>query len=163
MPSSDSRLLVPGDASEVARFWAKVVRGPESACWIWVGAIADDGYGRFWIRRGDRELMVRPNRYALALTLGGLPADVHALHNCDVPICCRVAERHIHEGDRADNMREMVERGRSLGGTSLRQHKGMRRSELRSRSRALRAAVVDGWREDLIAEALARSGEQPLF
>jgi hypothetical protein len=34
-------------ASEAERFWAKVVRGPgERDCWIWTGAIADDGYGR---------------------------------------------------------------------------------------------------------------------
>lgn len=106
---------------------------------------------------------MRPNRYGLALTLGRLPADIHALHNCDVPICCRVDDRHIHEGDRVDNMREMVERGRALGGMALRRHKGMRRTELRVRSRALRAAVADGWREDLIAAALGREGEEPLF
>ena len=34
---------------ESARFWEKVIKGPgPSACWIWTGAIGDDGYGRFW-------------------------------------------------------------------------------------------------------------------
>lgn len=39
-------------AAETRRFWSHVVRGPgEWDCWLWVGAIADDGYGRFWITR----------------------------------------------------------------------------------------------------------------
>ncbi|WP_420367101.1 hypothetical protein [Curtobacterium sp. L1-20] len=30
------------------RFWSHVVKGPAPAdCWIWTGAIGDDGYGRF--------------------------------------------------------------------------------------------------------------------
>lgn len=34
---------------EEKRFWEKVIKGSgPSACWIWVGAIGDDGYGRFW-------------------------------------------------------------------------------------------------------------------
>jgi hypothetical protein len=35
--------------STVDRFWSYVVKGPSlDDCWIWTGAIAEDGYGRFW-------------------------------------------------------------------------------------------------------------------
>jgi hypothetical protein len=66
-------------AGEVDRFWAKVVKGPgERDCWIWTGAIADDGYGRYSIRRGGRERIVRPHRYAAAVVQGVVlgPDDV---------------------------------------------------------------------------------------
>ncbi len=41
---------------ELDRFYRKVVKGPRpDDCWIWTGAIADDGYGRFAIRRDGVE------------------------------------------------------------------------------------------------------------
>lgn len=38
---------------------------------IWAAAVGADGYGRFWLRRGDIRMMVRANRYALAAALDG--------------------------------------------------------------------------------------------
>lgn len=36
-----------GGATELARFERYIVRGPhDDSCAIWVGAVADDGYGR---------------------------------------------------------------------------------------------------------------------
>ena len=38
------------------------------------GPIGGDGYGRFWIRReGGPRIILRANRYALAVSLGGQP------------------------------------------------------------------------------------------
>jgi len=35
------------DMAEVARFFSRVVAGPgRQDCWLWTGAIGDDGYGR---------------------------------------------------------------------------------------------------------------------
>lgn len=35
------------DIAEVARFFSRVVAGPgRQDCWLWTGAIGDDGYGR---------------------------------------------------------------------------------------------------------------------
>lgn len=45
-------------AGEVVRFWVKVVRGPGPLdCWIWTGAIADDGYG---LKRAVLHLVQHP-------------------------------------------------------------------------------------------------------
>nr|AAS20142.1 hypothetical protein [Paenarthrobacter aurescens] len=34
-----------------ARFWHKVIKGPRTNdCWLWTGAVGDDGYGRYWIK-----------------------------------------------------------------------------------------------------------------
>lgn len=70
------------DTAELARFHAKVVRGPGPGdCWIWTGPIGDDGYGRFWTPTGDGgQRMIRAHRYALATVHGGLDE----LHACQV-------------------------------------------------------------------------------
>ena len=49
--------------------------GPrETDCWLWAGggtaAIADDGYGRFWVARDGRQRVLRPHRVAWALAEG---------------------------------------------------------------------------------------------
>ena len=55
-------------AKDLERFKAKIVRGPGSRdCAIWTGAIADDGYGRFSLRRAGRQLTVSSHRLAYAL------------------------------------------------------------------------------------------------
>lgn len=40
-------MLEPGDATEVARFFRYVVKGPgERDCWWWIGSVSNDSYGR---------------------------------------------------------------------------------------------------------------------
>lgn len=90
-------------------------------CWIWIGAIGDDGYGRFWMPDEDtgEEKMLRPHRYALLRALNLDPNDVthlHALHRCDNPLCVRATageDTHIVLGDHGENMAERSARGRS--------------------------------------------------
>lgn len=43
-------------SEETRRFWDKVVKGETpGACWVWVGAIGADGYGRFWVKDPESE------------------------------------------------------------------------------------------------------------
>ncbi|NQD86857.1 hypothetical protein HP499_03405 [Paenarthrobacter sp. CM16] len=52
-------------SKDAARFWAKVSKGPrENECWLWVRAVADDGYGRFTLNGDGRTQAVRPHRFA---------------------------------------------------------------------------------------------------
>jgi hypothetical protein len=148
-----------------------VVKGPATAdCWLWVGAIADDGYGRFWISRDGHGRAVRPHRYALALALDGpLEDDVVAEHAvCDNPICVRVdGTRHDHvlASTQLDNLRRMGARGRGGGSWWRWRWQGTDRASIAARSRALRAAVIDGWDPDRIRAALEaqRTGQEPLW
>ena len=57
---------------DTERFWGKVIKGSDtSACWIWVGAIGDDGYGRFWTQTPDGDQrMLRAHRAAAEITHG---------------------------------------------------------------------------------------------
>jgi hypothetical protein len=180
-------------AKEIARFWSptKVVRGPGSSCWIWTGAIGDDGYGSFSIRRpvlddaggitGDpvtgrpvmREHVVSAPRYALAAALGArLDATMIAEHVvCDEPICVRAHDglvdgglAHVAVSTQADNMAQMGRRGRGGGTPRPWQARGLDRRARVARSRALRAAVKGhGWDPERIADALAGlgRGDQP--
>ncbi|MCU1632019.1 MAG: hypothetical protein JWM61_671 [Micrococcaceae bacterium] len=74
---------------EADRFWEKVVKGPRpQGCWIWTGAVADDGYGRFWVTRDGEQRALRPQRYAYEhLTGKTLHSGIVLMHVRDVPLC----------------------------------------------------------------------------
>ncbi len=157
-------------ADELVRFWAKVVRGPGSRdCWIWTGAIGDDGYGRFWIRRSGIVRVVRPSRYALASVLGvPLGPSVVAEHEtCDNPICTRAeagSGSHVTASTQAANLARMGLRRRGGGDPLTWRHTATDRATLVARSRALRAAVRDGWDYERVRAALDVGHQQdPLF
>ena len=74
------------------RFWSEVIKGPRpDDCWLWTGAVSDDGYGRYWIRNeAGGQQAVRPQRYAHTLLTGEeLDPGVVLMHSCDIPLCVR--------------------------------------------------------------------------
>lgn len=80
-----------------------------------MGARTPQGYGI--LRDADGRLQYA-HRIALATALGRPIADgMLVRHRCDYPRCCRPA--HLVEGTPADNVADMVERGR-LGGWAAR-------------------------------------------
>jgi hypothetical protein len=153
-------------AAEVARFWSKVMRGPDPRdCAIWVGAISTDGYGRFWIKREGRQRAVRPHRYAAALVLGIVlgPDDVVEHEVYDNPICVRAeldpATGHVWPSTQADNLARMGQRGRGGGAWWQWRWSATDRATLAARSRAQREAVRNGW--DPVALRAALDAFQP--
>ena len=161
-------------ADEIARFRNRIVAGPlESDCWVWAGALSDDGYGVFRIRRDGVRRVVRSSRYALALSLGGkvLEPTLFALHTCDNPVCARtvslidvergVAE-HVVGGSQRDNMERMV-RMRRGGGRPAIVARGAGVAARSERSRAIRAAVADGWDADRVSAALLGTKQPTLW
>ena len=95
------------DPSE--RFWSQVDIGEPDACWIWKGK-QDQGYGRFYM--GSKR--VYAHRAAWHLTYGPIPRGLNVLHKCDEPAC--VNPKHLRLGTQRQNMKDMVEKGRSLAG-----------------------------------------------
>lgn len=180
-PRNAPQRLEVGDIAEIARFEAKIIRGPgPDDCWIWIGAIGDDGYGRFAVRRDDHgrfptypdtghEVMVRPPRYAVALYVGPVPAGRLALHDqCDNPICVRAVDHsgrrpHVVLGTQRENLATMGMRGRSYGGRPVWHHDGLTRAQRVARSQALRAAVRGGWNADAVQSALMIGSQPGLF
>nr|WP_287454452.1 hypothetical protein [Rhodococcus sp. (in: high G+C Gram-positive bacteria)] len=163
-----------GGATELARFERYIVRGPHvDSCAIWVGAVADDGYGRFWLMRDGRQRVVRPHRYALARALGvPLTDEVTALHLCDNPICVRVTldedtrvggVRHVVDGTQSQNLLDMGAKGRGGGRRQRGLWYGPDRNARAARSRRLRDAVRGGWDEDAVRAALLGASAPTLF
>lgn len=82
---------------------------PETGCWEFVGYRNDDGYGMVRYR-GQ---LVYAHRLAGHLWKGfALDSPLFVLHSCDNPPC--INPEHLREGTRADNARDMVERGRQF-------------------------------------------------
>lgn len=157
-PSPDLLRFEPGD---VERFWSYVLRGPEAGdCWFWTGAIADDGYGRFWTADATRtsgQQVHRPHRFAYALATGDrlTPEDL-LCHSCDIPLCVRVAAEHVGLGDQRTNMLERTRRGRHASGVTIWRWRGISRTQRVARSRELRQVLrAHGWDRDRIHAVLS--------
>jgi len=83
-----------------ARFTAEIV--PTPGCHYWVGALADDGYGRFTANGGA----VRACRFLWTTHHGQLPPQVVVMHQtCDEPSCTRLDHLRAGEPDREPGQR----------------------------------------------------------
>ena len=112
-PSAPQRgRLAPTPAARNS-FWKKVAPQPDG-CWLWMGAVSDDGYGRItWSHRG-KSRTVSAHRFALLLFLGSEFEGV-AAHECDTPLCVRVGADHVHASSQRDNMLHAIDARRHNG------------------------------------------------
>ena len=156
---------------EETRFWEKVIKGPDpGACWIWVGAIGDDGYGRFWTQTpGSGQRMLRAHRAAAEIIYGTEAiTDQLVTHLCDNPLCVRAeldGAGHLFIGTHAENMSEREHRGRGNLHNPLWRHQG--RAARAAAARLLRAHTIQNGYEQQKIDELIRGiimpGQQPLF
>lgn len=156
---------------ESARFWEKVIKFTDpSACWLWVGAIGDDGYGRFWTQtETGTQRMLRAHR-AAAEIVHGYDAICGQLvtHLCDNPLCVRAEKDttgHLFIGTHAENMAEREARGRGNLHNPLWKHQG--RAARAASARLLRAHTLahgyDQHQVDELVRGIIMPGQQPLF
>jgi hypothetical protein len=111
-PPSDRRstaVLLRLTLKDCKRFWSKVEIQGVNDCWPWLGCRNRYGYGVFMIR-GTTKLAHVIARY---LATGDDPAGLYTLHNCpegDQPGCVNPA--HLWLGNQADNIADMIAKGR---------------------------------------------------
>jgi len=97
------------------RFWNKVRK--TRRCWIWTASKRNKGYGAFVYPRDGTIVQGRAHRYSWEIHHGPIPRGQCVLHNCpggDNPACVRPS--HLFLGTRADNNRDMCQKGRHVAG-----------------------------------------------
>ncbi len=95
------------------RFWEKVSKGGPEECWNWMGTSYEKGYGQ--INRGRRgDGLVLTHRLSWEIANGEVPSGLFVCHRCDNPCCVNPA--HLFLGTNADNVADMIAKGRQAKG-----------------------------------------------
>jgi HNH endonuclease len=95
------------DMSVAERFSRQWIPEPNSGCHLWLGAVADTGYGKM-IAFGQPKASA--HRVSWILNKGPVPAGLWVLHTCDVRLC--VNPEHLFLGTAADNTNDMMKKER---------------------------------------------------
>ncbi|MFH8350217.1 HNH endonuclease [Streptomyces sp. NPDC018045] len=133
-----------------------------SACWIWTGAVADDGYGRLWATPnttaadGARGPVLSPARWTWQAHHGPIQAGLVVRHQCDQSLCVRPACLLL--GAPADNAHDALRRDRLTipGRTGKADRRGTHRAALALRTAVLRAVEAGVYEPAALAAVAAR-------
>lgn len=107
------------------RFISKVDKKETHECWNWKGSLNSGGYGQFY----NGHTVVLAHRFAYeSFHSRKIPHDLYVLHRCDNPVCCNPI--HLFLGTQKDNMKDMVEKGRSSKSSIYRKNMSLSMAKL---------------------------------
>lgn len=93
------------------RFADKIDRSDPEGCWLWTGALDNNGYGQIQATRNGKKQPVKAHRIAWELLHEvELPPDLCVMHMCDVRSC--VNPDHLQVGSVGANNTDMALKGR---------------------------------------------------
>lgn len=98
------------------RFWGNVCINAfhPKGCWEWIGSFYSDGRrGRF----SQRSKWHTASRVAYEIINGPITDGLFVCHRCDNPRCVR--PDHLFLGTQADNMADMIKKGRQARGDKV--------------------------------------------
>jgi hypothetical protein len=140
---SKGLVIADFDAGFCNRFWAKVSAGTfaKDACWSWTAALNNKGYGFIWSRAHGGPILAHQASYTM--TYGAVPVGCEIIHTCDNPAC--VNPQHLKEATHAENMADMMRKGRQARGPEHRRKTlaGMRLGERHPKAKLTDAQVQD--------------------
>lgn len=84
---------------------------PNSGCWIFTGYVDELGYG---IIAETKRKRIKAHRAAYAAFKCEIPTGMDIMHACDLRCC--INPEHLTPGTHAENMADMVRKGRSIKG-----------------------------------------------
>ncbi len=100
------------------RFHEKYEIVEPGGCWVWMGLVDSDGYGRMQTgsRANCNSRMMRAHRLSWEIHNGPIPPGkgchgTCVLHRCDNPPC--VNPEHLFLGSNADNVADKIAKGRA--------------------------------------------------
>lgn len=82
----------------------------ETGCWIWMGYVSDQGYGRIHYKGK----FSHATRFFYEHHNGEIPEGLFVRHKCDNPTC--VNPEHLELGTQKQNQEDMVRRNRQSKG-----------------------------------------------